>query len=153
PLTQEVYDAVRAAHETPPPKGAWPDPRASFWPETLSVTPIGAGVPLDEDEVLVWPEVGRFLLVGAANDDVEVGYHYGLFSRIGAGPYDRRQLRQCDQAPPAVDPLPVTTVDGGSAIDLANALAALGPMGTVVVTDGLTSTAVSPVGSPAAPIQ
>jgi hypothetical protein len=153
PLTQEVYDAVRAAHEAPPPKGAWPDPKASFWPETLSVTPVGAGVQLDEDEVLVWPEVGRFKLVGAANDDVEVGYHYGLFSRIGAGPYDRRQLQQCDHAPPTVDPLPVTTADGGSAIDLANALAALGPVGTVVVTDGLTSTAVSPVGSPAAPIQ
>jgi hypothetical protein len=136
PLQQEVYDAFAD----------------DLWPESLSVTPIGAGAPLGREHALVWPEVGRFALVDTTSDDVEVGYHYGLFSRIGAGPYDRRQLAGCEGAPPAADPEPVSAVAGGSAIDLANALAALGPVGTVVVTDGLTSTAVSPVGAASAPI-
>ncbi len=49
-------------------------------------------------------------------------------------------------------PQPVNRIDGGSAITLPNAIAALGDTGTVLVTDGLTLTAVAPVGSAAAPI-
>jgi len=139
PLSQLVYDAVRAARETPPPAGAWPDPLAELWPGSLSVSPTGAGSPLDEQDVQVWPEVGRFEVT--AGSQVEVGYHYGLFSHIGAGPYDRRRTGVAT----AADPLPVTRVDGGSAVDLRNALAALPDTGTVVVTDGLTSTAVADV--------
>jgi hypothetical protein len=148
PLSQLVYDAVRAAHETPPPKGAWPDPLAGFWPGSLSVTPVGAGVPLDEKDVQVWPEVGRFA-VATGTGAVEVGYHYGLFSRIGAGPYDRRRLGVAA----AADPPPVTHVPGGSAIALENALTALGATGTVIVTDGLTSTAIGRVGTTSVPIE
>ena len=146
PLSQLVYDAVRAGHETPVPAGAWSDPAASLWPRSLSVSPVGAGAPLAEKDVEVWPEVGRFEVGGGAQ--VEAGYHYGLASLIGAGPYDRRRIG----VDAAAEPLPVTRVDGGSAIDLRNALAALAGSGTVVVTDGLTSTAVANVGSAGVPI-
>ena len=63
---------------------------------------------------------------------------------IGAGPYDRRQV--CVR--PADDPPPIAHAAGGSAIALRDALAAIDGSGTVIVTDGLTSTAVAAVGSP-----
>lgn len=153
PLTQALYDAVAEAVETPLPHDAYPDPNASFWPTSLSVSPLGSGVPLDRSAVDVWPEVGRFSIPsgtgsGAGAADIEVSYHYGLFSQIGAGPYDRRQI---GVAVPA-DPLPVTQVPGGTATALKDALAALGPTGSVVLTNGLTNTAVAPVGSATAPI-
>ena len=104
------------------------------------------GDPLDPAQVRLWPEVGRFeVLSGPA--DVEASYHYGLFSRIGAGPYDRR----LPGVPAATDPQPVARVPGGSAISLPDAIAALGPRGTVVITDGLTLPAAGPAG-PGAPI-
>jgi hypothetical protein len=143
PITQLLYDAVALADAIPPVSGGWPDPTASLYPASLSVTPTGAGVPLDADTVEVWPEVGRFkLLPAVAGEDVEVGYHYGLPADIGAGPYDRRQA--CVATPP--DPAPVTSVPGGSDIALRDALGAIAGSGTVIVTDGLTSTSVADVG-------
>src|SRR5262249_39411108 len=147
PLSQVVWDALLLAHRSPPPAGAWPDPTASLWPDSLAVTPLGAAVPLAEDAVEVWPEVGRFAVRNGPGA-VEVGYPPGLFSRTGAGPYDRRQIGVA----PVADPLPVTAVAGGTATALRDALAALTGRGTVVVTDGLTSTAVSAVGTTTAPI-
>jgi hypothetical protein len=114
-------------------------PGEPLWPGSLSVTPLASGLPLLQDQITVWPEVGRFRLEAGTPADVEVGYHYGLFARVGAGPYDRRRLG----APALDDPEPVMQVPGGSATDLRDALAALGTKGTVVVTDGLTSTAVA----------
>jgi hypothetical protein len=146
PISQLLYDAVRAGHESPPPTGAYPDPTASFWPASLSVSQLGAGTPLAEADVSVWPEVGR-LAVPAGTGGIEAGYRYGLFTMVGVGPYDRRVQ---GAATPA-DPLPVTQVPGGSATVLAGALAALAPAGTVAITDGLTSTAVAAVGSTATP--
>jgi hypothetical protein len=144
PITQLLYDAVQLAGAVPPVPGGWPDPTASLWPESLSVTPTGAGVPLDEDTVEVWPEVGRFkLLPAVAGEDVEVGYHYGLPADVGAGPYDRRQA--CVTTPP--DPAPVAEIPGGSEIALHDALDGIAGSGTVIITDGLTSTAVADVGS------
>jgi hypothetical protein len=144
PITQLLYDAVHLAETIPPVPGGWPDRSASLWPSSLSVTPTGAGVPLDDDTVEVWPEVGRFkLLPPVAGEDVEVGYHYGLPGEIGAGPYDRRQA--CVTTPP--DPAPVTKVPGGSDITLRDALNAIAGSGSVIVTDGLTSTAVADVGA------
>ncbi|GHC27511.1 hypothetical protein GCM10010348_61970 [Streptomyces anthocyanicus] len=147
PLTEEMYRSVRTAGEPGPPPGAHPDARASFWPSSLSVHSPGGDDPLPEAQVRVWPEVGRFAVEPAVHP-VEVGYHYGLGSRIGAGPYDRRRVG----SPVVPDPLPVIEVGGGTDEMLKPALAALDGSGTVVVTDGLTSTAVAPVGSPTAPI-
>jgi hypothetical protein len=148
PITTPLWNAIAEAAEPKPGPTAYPDPHASFWPQSVSVSATGSGDLVPLDQVTVWPEVGRFATLPGAPANVEVGYHYGLFSRIGAGPYDRREL---GVATPA-DPQPVTRIAGGSAISLANALAALGPTGTVVVTDGLTLTAVAPVGSAASPI-
>ena len=147
PISQLLYDAVQAGHASPPPAGAYPDPTASFWPASVSVSPLGAGAPLAETGASVWPEVGR-LAVPAGTGSIEVGYHYGLFTTVGAGPYDRRVL---GAAAPA-GPVPVTQVPGGSAVLLAGALAALAPTGTIEITDGLTSTAVAPVGSAGTPV-
>lgn len=144
PITQLLYDAVLLADASPPVPGGWPDPAASLWPASLSVTPTGAGVPLDDDAVDVWPDVGRFkLLPAVAGEAVEVGCHYGLPAEIGAGPYDRRQA--CVTTSP--DPAPVARVPGGSDIALRNALAAIAGSGTVLVTDGLTSPTVADVGT------
>jgi len=147
PMTQALYDAVAEAPDIPVPQEAYPDPNATFWPNSLSVSPLGSGSPLTQSTVKVWPEVGRFAVSGGTGD-VEASYHYGLFSQIGAGPFDRRQIGVAD----AADPPPVTQVPGGTATALKNALAAVGTAGTVIVTDGLTSSAVSPVGSAGAPI-
>jgi hypothetical protein len=149
PIDPLVYGAILLARRTPPPAGAWPDPSASLWPMSLSVSPSGGGVPLPQEDVGVWTDVGRLKLLGTTPQaEVEVGYHYGLRAMIGAGPYDRRQA--CVR-PPA-DPPPITHTAGGSAIALRDTLAAIAGSGTVIVTDGLTSTAVAPVGSPASPI-
>ena len=142
-----MWEAIAGAGAPVPGPQAYPDPAATLWPGSLAVRATGAGDPLDLAQVRVWPEVGRFeVLSGPA--DVEAGYHYGLFSRIGAGPYDRRRLG----VPVAADPQPVQRILGGSAISLPDAVAALGARGTVVVTDGLTLPAVAAVGTLAAPI-
>src|SRR4051794_22400769 len=148
PLTTPLWDAITAEHLPNPGPEAYPDPHAALWPRSLSVSGAGSGDPIELSQVSVWPEVGRFATHDGAPAAVEVGYHHGLFGRIGAGPYDRRQI---GVAVPSV-PQPVTRIDGGSAITLPNALAALGDTGTLIVNDGLTLTAVAPVGSAAAPI-
>ncbi|TQF68270.1 hypothetical protein FK531_14275 [Rhodococcus spelaei] len=147
PITGPLWDAL--ADEAAPAPGplAYPDPHASLWPASVSVRAAGAADPLDLSQVLLWPEVGRFA-VAAGPADVEVGYHHGLFSRIGAGPYDRRQLG----TPARPDPAPVQQIVGGSATTLPAALAALGGTGTVIVADGLTLSATAPVGSASTPI-
>ncbi|MFD9452430.1 phage tail protein [Streptomyces sp. NPDC059985] len=147
PLTGETYRAVRSAGEPGPAPGAYPDARASLWPSSLAVRPLGSTEPLTEAQVRVWPEAGRFA-VDSAVGPLEAGFHYGLCSRIGAGPYDRHRIG----SPPARDPLPVTEVAGGTGDGLRTALAALNGSGTVVVTSGLTNTAVAPTGSPTAPL-
>jgi hypothetical protein len=136
PLTEPLWDAITAA----PGPTRYPDADAiSLWGTSLSVSATGSGDIVPIDQVRVWPEVGRFQTLAGAPQDVEAAYHYGLFSRIGAGPYDRRQLG----VPAAADPLPRTHIDGGSAIALPNAIAALGATGTIVVTDGRTLSAVA----------
>lgn len=147
PMTQALYDAVADAADIPVPQDGYPDPSASFWPSSLSVSPLGSAEPLAQSTVKVWPVVGWFAVPPGAGP-VEVSYHYGLFSQIGAGPYDRRQIGVVEPA----DPGPVAQVQGGTATALKDALAAVAPTGTVVVTDGLTSTAVSAVGAAGTPI-
>ena len=134
PLTEPLWEAL----QTPA------DPYASgadTWPLSLSVSPVGAGAPLDAADVRVWPEVGRFQVLPGGPAEVEVGYHHGLFSRIGAGPYDRRR----PGSRRLVDPLPRTRIEGGSAVSLPNAIAGLSGAGTVVIGDGRTLTATADV--------
>jgi hypothetical protein len=151
PLTTPMWQALAIAGTDSP--SAYPDPLAAVWPNSLAIRMVGDPAPLPLAAVKVWPEVGRFAVTGAT-PDVEVGYHYGLFSRIGAGPFDRRQLG----IGPVADPAPVLSITGGSAITLPNALNALNALsalsasGTIVVTDGLTLSDVAAVGTPATPI-
>ena|SRR5271166_2713006 len=148
PLTTPLWEAVsRAALPDPGPAG-YPDPNASLWPAALSVSATGSRDPLDPSLVTVWPEVGRFQLGPGAPADVKVSYHYGLFSRIGAGPYDRRQAGGTGGV---ADP-PATHVPGGADTALADALAALAPRGSVVIDDALTSIGIVDVGSTGTPI-
>jgi hypothetical protein len=115
------------------------DAIAPLWPLSLAVRPLDSATPLDPADVEVWPEVGRFKAPGA---NLEVSYHHGLFSRIGAGGYDRRRIGIVEP----VDPAPVTSVRGGALpAHLHDALAALAPAGTIVVSDGLTCTSVADV--------
>jgi hypothetical protein len=148
PLTETLWDAVARAHGPTPGPTAYPDRNATLWPHSLSVSALGSGDVLDLDQVTVWPEVGRFRVAPGAPSQLEVGYHHGLFWTVGAGPYDRRRVGVDIPA----DPLPVATTPGGSAVALMGALSALASHGTVVVTDGLTSSAVAPVGSVASPV-
>jgi hypothetical protein len=145
PLTQALYDAVRAEQATPPSENAYPDPDARFQPRSFAVRLLDDPDPLSEDMIRLWPEVGRFA-VPSGTGQIEASYHYGLFSRIGAGPYDRRRIG----VGPVPDPAPAAAVPSGPTLPVA--LTVLGQTGTLVVTDALTSTAVSPVGSAAAPI-
>jgi hypothetical protein len=147
-ISSALLQAVAEAPLPGPPHDAFPNPDATFWPESLVVRPLGGQLPLDQATVKVWPEVGRFA-VQPGSPDVEVGFHYGLFSQIGAGPYDRRRLG----VPMVDDPTPVTHTDGGTSTVLAAVLATVAPQGTVVIDDGLTSTKVSDVGSGGGPIQ
>jgi hypothetical protein len=136
PLIEPLWDAITAA----PGPVRYSDPDAiTIWGDSLSVSATGFGDIVPVDQVRVWPEVGRFQTLAGAPRDVEAGYHYGLFSRIGAGPYDRRQLG----VPSPSDAPPRTRIDGGSAVTLPNAIAALGPTGTIVITDGRTLSAVA----------
>lgn len=142
PLSQLLWDAIVEAalpgSGGGPGPTAYPDPEAArIWPESLSVGATGSGGVLELDELVVWPEVGRFRVLPGGPDDVEAAYHHGLFGRIGAGPYDRRR----PGALPTPDPLPVERIDGGSPIALPNAIAAVGGAGTVLVEDGRTLTA------------
>jgi hypothetical protein len=147
PISQDLYDAVEGSPGLPP-ADRYPDPDASLWPRSLSVSGVGAGVPLDASAVRVWPEVGRFGLPSGAGP-VECGYHYGLFAPVGAGPYDRRV-----RGVPVRDyPAPVVPVpDPVSGLTLAGAVAAFDGQGTIRVTDGLTGAAPGSLGTPAAPI-
>jgi len=149
PLADPLWNAIREEALPQPGPTAYPDPDAGLWPSSLSVSAAGSADPLPLPQVLVWPEVGRFKTLAGAPASVEVGYHHGLFSRIGSGPYDRRQVGIL--TPP--DAAPVNRIPGGSAITLSNALSALGPKGSVIITDGLTLTAVAPVGSTGSPIE
>jgi hypothetical protein len=141
PLTGALWEAVTAA----PGPMHYPDPDAiTLWGTSVSVSPLGSSDVVPVNQVQVWPEVGRFQLCANAPTNVEASYTYGLFSRIGAGPYDRSQAG----VPAPADPTPVTTIDGGSAGGLTNAIAALGNSGTIEIRDGRTLTGVGnpPVG-------
>jgi hypothetical protein len=101
---------------------------------------------VSSDQVQIFPERGRFSL--ATDDEVYVMYHYGFSSTIGAGPFERRILRE--KLAPITDPASVVS-GGGNA--LTGPLASLAPAGTITIGDSLTYDAVSDVGSTTAGIQ
>ncbi|MEU4244753.1 hypothetical protein [Actinoplanes sp. NPDC026619] len=113
----------------------WEHAATSFWPASLSASTAGTGQPLALTGVTVWPEVGRFKVGAVPAAGLDVSYHHGLFSRIGAGPYDRRRIGVDTPA----DPPPVTHLPGGTAV------LAAGPAGTVLIDDGRTIPAVTDV--------
>ncbi len=84
----------------------------------------------------IFPEFGRFKITDGGLAGPFFGtYHYGFSSRIGAGPYDRRVLRQ--SLSPVPDPS--TNVVGGGALGVT------APTGTTTIADSLTYTTVGDV--------
>jgi hypothetical protein len=95
----------------------------------------------DVSKLTLYPEIGRFLVDNTLlNDNLRIGYHYGFSSTIGAGPYDRRVLRQ----PALPQPAPASSVKDGTGLDAA--LAALGAAGTLTIEDSLTYVETSDLG-------
>jgi hypothetical protein len=95
------------------------------------------------------PETGRLIKrTHAPAGNVLVTYHYGFFSTIGAGPFDRRIIGEklADQ------PSPIQHIIGGRNA-LADQLTSLAPIGTISVDDSLTYDVVNPVGSSTTDIQ
>jgi hypothetical protein len=99
-------------------------------------------------QVVVYPEIGRLKLAPALQaDPIRVRYHYGFSSDIGAGPYERRFLKQ----PLTPMPGPPASVSGGGNA-LEGVLNGLGATGTITIGDSLTYTSVGNVGG-ANPVQ
>lgn len=80
--------------------------------------------------------------------DFFVTYHYGFSSTIGAGAFDRRLIGATATATPE----PIFEIAGGGS-ELATSLTTLAPTGTLTLTDSLTYTAISNIGSNTTPIQ
>lgn len=116
----------------------WEAQTANLYPQALGVFRLQGSFfdPVDAQQLSIDPERGRFKTLNPpANDQLHVTYHYGFSSTIGAGPFDRRVLRQ----PPAPMPAPLNSVSAG------NALPSVAPTGTLTITDSLTYQAVNPV--------
>ena len=99
------------------------------------VSPVGGQLPLDQADVEVWPEVGRFKLGAGAPQRSRWATTTGCVSRIGAGPVRPAQdrltvLRRT--------PCPWPASAAGPRSTCLNAVAALARPGTIVITDGLT---------------
>ncbi|MBK8460534.1 MAG: hypothetical protein IPL43_10440 [Micropruina sp.] len=99
PLSEPLWRSIPDAASATPSRAAYPDPdAASIWPDSLSVGAVGSGDVLDLARGVLWPEVVRVQVLAVGPAEVGVGYHHGLFCRIGAGPYDRRR----PASPPSV---------------------------------------------------
>jgi hypothetical protein len=84
-------------------------------------------------QTTIYPERGRFHVVGGIGGPFFVTYHYGFSSTIGAGPYDRRLSGIAIVAPPS----PVSLIHGSASIPDPS------PKGTIVIQDSLTYETVS----------
>ncbi len=104
---------------------------------------------VDAAKLTIYPEIGRFKVdPSLQNATLQVRYHYGFSSTIGAGPYDRRILGGRLASAPGAE----STVSGGGDALIAP-LGSVAPTGTVTIDDSLTYAAVSDVGGPATGIQ
>jgi hypothetical protein len=107
------------------------DARHGLYPDSLAVshqTMAGDNL-LAASDLVICPEQGRFRLADPAPaGPLHASYHYGFFSEIGAGPYDRRGLR-----PPGMpDVPPVRSYQAGEP------LTGLPVAGTAEIGDSLT---------------
>jgi len=99
-------------------------------------------------KVTLYPKQGRFKILDPQPDEnIYVTYHYGFSSTIGAGTFDRRLIGATVTAAPE----PTAKIAGG-ADALATPLTTLAPTGTITLTDSLTYTDISNVGSNTTPI-
>ncbi len=132
PINQTLYHANTSAAPT--------DVAVELYPNSLAVwsspVPGSDSAYVPDTELTVRPERGRFMWGGSSPpDSPPIGlwttYHYGFSSEIGAGPYDRRLVRQT-----LANPAPQTSVSGGS--DALTAAGAITPAGTLTISDSLT---------------
>ena len=86
-------------------------------------------------QTTIYPERGRFHVVNGNGGPYFVTYHYGFSSRIGAGPFDRRQPGVAMVSPPS----PVSQIHGAASI------ADPSPKGTIQLLDSLTYDTISDV--------
>jgi hypothetical protein len=119
PLTSSLEAAITDDGTSPPLPPRRPYPDADVPPRYA----LGGDWRLGS----IWPEAGRFAATPPTPaEPLTVSYNYGFSSMIGAGAYDRDLL---GDPPGAVGAQTVLT--GGD--DLAAALAAVGPAGTVTL--------------------
>jgi hypothetical protein len=124
------------------------DPRHAPYPDAARIpvfASASSGTPAEPAPITVWPELGQFRADSPLEPGLAVSYQYGFPAPLGAGPYDRTLLGD----PPA-ETGTEHAVTGGSGLD--TALAASHGSGTITIRDSLTYTAVSDVGSTAAPV-
>lgn len=100
-------------------------------------------------QVSLYPKHGRFKILNPQlGEKIYVTYHYGFSSTVGAGPFDRRLIRVTK--PSTSEP---THQISGGADALMTPLTTLATTGTLILTDSLTYTSISDVGSSGTPIQ
>ena len=132
-INQTLYDANTSA--------APADVAVELYPNSLAVWP-SPNPSSDTDyvpdtELIVRPGRGRFMYggspppPGSPPNGLWTTYYYGFSSEIGAGPYDRRLVRQ-NPVTPASQP----SVNGGS--DALTAAGAIPAAGTLTINDSLT---------------
>jgi hypothetical protein len=132
PISQTLYNANITA--------APADVTVKLYPNSLAVWPTP--VPqsdtdcVPDTEVTVRPECGRFMYggsppLGSPPNGLWTTYYYGFSSEIGAGPYDRRLVRQTLSTPTSQ-----RTVNGGS--DALTAASVIPSAGTLTINDSLT---------------
>jgi hypothetical protein len=110
---------------------------STFAPEAFSVGMLaaGSGAPLPLAQLAIQPSAGRFSFVGGQPvGTLAVCYNFGLASEIGAGGYNTAILSDLPV------PLVTTTIAGGNAIDIDNALQAVAADANIQIADTLTYT-------------
>lgn len=121
PISQALYDSQG------PPYPLYPESLAVF----SSPTPDSTADAIDNSELLVRPERGRFQNIASPPEKVWAQYCYGFPSTTGAGPYERGAVR----AQPCAPIPPKSCSGGGNALAAANAFPGAG---TFTIDDSLT---------------
>ncbi|WP_375494013.1 hypothetical protein [uncultured Nostoc sp.] len=120
------------------------DERGELAPNALGVFRHTNLLPVST--VTIDPEQGTFSVQPVADDNttLQVLYHYGFSSFIGAGGFDRRIPGEKLPTLPSPEIRPVVT---GGADSLLTPLGAVAPTGTITIADSLTYSAVIAVGN------
>jgi hypothetical protein len=88
-----------------------------------------------KNQTTIYPERGRFHVVGGLGGPFFVTYHYGFSSTIGAGPFDRRLPGIATIAPPT----PVKQIQASASVPDPS------PTGSIVILDSLTYSTIGDV--------